>query len=183
MGASVCAARAALNLTGEVAYWRPVTAVDYAAVALTSALLILVAAALVTLIRPGQPEVARHPVAGRVWPWSLRVAAGGAAAAGIANFIEDWMRVPSLGYVFATGMPLAAAGALAGAASRLLASGIGRWRYGLPLTLVLGALILSGLGLWIGALGLVSLSVAAAGDRPRRPGSRVLGPGTSPGPA
>ena len=181
-GAVACAARAALNLTGEVAYWRPVTTVDYAAVALTSALLILVAATLITLIRPGRPDVARHPVAGRAWPWSLKAAAAGAAAAGVANFVEDWMRVSALGYVFAVGMPLAAAGALVAAVSRLLAPGPGQWRYGLPLAAVLGALILLDLGLWIGALGLASLSIAAAGDRQGRPGShgRVR---TSPDPA
>ena len=173
MGALAGLARAALNLTGEVAYWRPVTAVDYAAVALTSALLMLVAATFITLIRPGRPEVARHPVAGRVWPWSLGVAAAGAAAAGVANFIEDWMRVSSLGAVFVIGMLLAAAGALVAAASRLLASGPGRWRYGLPLALWLGALFLPDLGLWVGALGLAALSIAAASDRQRSPGPRL----------
>ena len=181
MGALACAARAALNLTGEVVYWRPVTAVDYAAVALTTAVLILVAAVLLLLVAPGRPQSAQHPVAGRVWPASLTIAAIGSMAAGIANFVEDWMRVPALGSVFVIGMLLAAAGALGGAASRLATSGPGRWRYGLPTAALLCALLLSELGLWIGALGLAGLSAAAAGDRQGRPRRHALGPGISRG--
>jgi hypothetical protein len=113
-------------------YWSPVSALDWTAISLFSALMLAAAATLSLLAR-------RLRGAAR---WSVGGAAVGAALVGVGNAVEDGLGFAPFGYVFGAGMALMATSLLL--AGLLLAlRRAGSTQLGLLLTGVVPALALA----------------------------------------
>jgi hypothetical protein len=92
--------RATINLYKHN-YWDPQTALDYAAVIVFSFALLLLAVSLGDLYR-------RHPLPDsrkqQIWRAGMFLAIAAATVVGIENFVEDWLDVDGIGFLFPVGM-------------------------------------------------------------------------------
>ncbi|WP_138419416.1 hypothetical protein [Sinomonas gamaensis] len=130
--ALVLFARWLLALIIDVRYWHPDDPDDYAAIALTSAGLFLLAATL-WLLRAAD-DLATDQTRRGVWRWSLAVGAFAAVVAGLGNLAEDWMRVQWAGWAFIIGSLTLVVALFPAAIVRLSAPG--PRRVGYPLVLI-----------------------------------------------
>ncbi|MFL5954353.1 MAG: hypothetical protein ACJ76I_09630 [Gaiellaceae bacterium] len=113
-------------------YWAPTTLLDWTSVIAYTCFLIAAAVSLALL------AIEQRPLS----RWPITAAAGGAAAAGVANAIEDGFGVNQFGYPFAAGVALMAGGLLFGGAALTL-SRAGARHLGLLLVANVAALALA----------------------------------------
>jgi hypothetical protein len=87
----------AISMTGPQ-YWSPVSAIDYASIMLFSVTLVVSGCALVALARAAAPDAG--------WPAIVIAAVGliGGLIGAVANFAEDWLRIPAFGPWFLAGV-------------------------------------------------------------------------------
>jgi hypothetical protein len=142
----------------DPAYYDPVTAIDYAAVGLFSLALGVTAVAL--LLLETWPAVRVHRAARA----ALLVGVTGGIVASLANFGEDWLRLP-LGWVYVAGVILfylgmVAAGMVLVARNREL-----RWIGALLIVPFPAPLLGQALGFVIGGVSFIVLSVLLARAR------------------
>lgn len=97
IGGLVWIVRAGMEIILHPDYWDPQTAVDYTAVAGTSLSYFLLALGI-WAVHTNRGETSSL----RRWVWRVGVilSCGGAVVGGLANLVEDWLRIPSFGEVF-----------------------------------------------------------------------------------
>jgi hypothetical protein len=139
------------------AYWNPRTALDYAAVAGTSLMLLLLALGLWGFFRQHAVSSSR---AAFIWRAGIVTSCISAAIVGISNFVEDAFSVKGLGYVWVVGILVLFEGLLTAGVSAFWVKGLPRWTGGLILACAASLLFMAsgglfGLGLALLALGMV----------------------------
>ena len=162
-GGVVWIVRAGLELAFQPNYWNPQGVVDYAAVA-GSTLALLLLALGVWSIHLGRQQASRT-LSSWLWIVGLTLACGGALAAGLANFFEDWLSIKAFGDLFVWGSLALFIGLLLAGISTIRARDVSRWTGWLLIACALGlGTIDSGGGFVIG-LSLIGLGAMQKGPR------------------
>jgi hypothetical protein len=144
-------------------YWEPRSAVDYAAVLLSSAAMLAAAAGFLDLARAS--HMGRWHAAVRT---ALLVAGIAAGLVAIANFVEDFIGISAFGVVWITSVLIMTLGALLAGTLMLLSPAKRRWQ-GVPLIVIVASTFAGGVAhdllfgfAWLGAAFIESRTVRPA---------------------
>jgi hypothetical protein len=148
--------RAGLELVFQPDYWNPQTFIDYVAVAGTSLGLFLLVLGLWGMhlgrqIKPGLSKI--------VWGMGVGISCVAGVAAGVANFVEDWFGVKSLGDLFVFGMMFLVLGLLLSGISTIRAKDVSRWTGWLLIACAVGFGIIDWGGGFVIGVSLILLGV------------------------